>query len=266
MTRGTRQICSAACASTVVEFAGARMRLQLLVQSPHICHLLGYGPCVSITGDLIVITTDPESGKSRLGTTQADAVVGGAILLDLIALGRIDLAGEGRKARAVVIDASPVPDWIAEAAFARVRDRRPMKPRDLVTKLGKGAKVAQYDALVASGVLQAREVKVAGLFPRRRHSLLRPTERAALLASVRSALLEGAEPDERTGPIVGLLSAADLLGVVVGKRDLRQAKTRAAAFGEGDWASQGVRDAIRAAQTAVAAATVAATSAAATSS
>ena len=221
---------------------------------------------MSITADLVVITTDPDSGKSRLGTTQTDAVVGGAILVDLIALGRIDLVGEGRRARAVVLDASPVPDRVAEAAFARVRDRKPMKPRDLVTKLGKRAKLAQYDALVAAGVLQAREVKVAGLFPRRRYSLSRPTERATLLASVRGVLLEGAEPDERTGPIVGLLSAADLLGVVVGKPDLKQAKTRAAAVSEGDWASQGVRDAIRAAQTAVAAATVAATSAAVTSS
>ena len=78
------------------------------------------------------------------------------------------MAGEGRKAPPSSPRPEPVPDPVVEAAFARVRDGKPMKPRDLVTRLAKRGKQAEYDVLLAEGVLQAREVKVDVRTPRQR--------------------------------------------------------------------------------------------------
>jgi hypothetical protein len=220
---------------------------------------------MTTTTDLVLLTTDAE-GRSRLGSA-ADAVVGGAVLVDLLEAGRLRLEGERpRRARVHVVDPARVADAVTEAAFARVRGGRPLRPASMVTRLGKGARKAQYDALVASGVVSRRREKVWGLFPVTRHHVVDTAPRNALRDGVRAVLLDGAHPDARTGPVIGLLHAASLLRTVVDKPELKSAKRRAAEVSAGDWASKAVKDAIAASQAAVLAATTAGVAAAAGSS
>ena len=61
-----------------------------------------YAEDVSTAEDFLLIATDPDSGKPMIDSTQSDPVLGGAILFDLVAAGRLSLDGEGRKARVVV--------------------------------------------------------------------------------------------------------------------------------------------------------------------
>ncbi len=209
---------------------------------------------MSTLTDLVLLTTDPGSGKARKGSAAPDAVVGGALLLDLVAAGAVRLEGEGRKARVVVANPAPVSDPLLEQGLARLRGRKPAKAQSVVTRLARKARQAAYDALTAAGRVRPHEEHVMGVFPVTRHDVLDGAGREALVAQLRDVLLADQPADERTGPLVGLLAAGDLLGVVVDRPDRNRAKERAKQVSGGDWAAKGVRDAIAAANAAVMAA------------
>lgn len=212
---------------------------------------------MSTAGDLLLLTTDPDTGRPGIGTTEADAVLGGAILYDLLALDRFMLVGAGRTAKVTVADTTPVTDPALQAAFARVRDRKPSKAEHVVTRLGKDARRNLYAALADDGAVRARDEKLLGLFPLTRHDVVDRARRSDLLGRVQEVLLHDREPDDETGPLVGLLSAGNLVKLVVDKPDRRQARKRAAEVAEGDWASAGVKKAIQSAQAAMLAAVAA---------
>jgi hypothetical protein len=83
-----------------------------------------------------------------------------------------------------------------------------------------------------------------------------------------AALVQGAQPDERTGALVGVLSAIDKAHKVVDHEGLpsKEARRRARQIAEGAWAAKAVRDAINASIAAMTAATTAAAGAAAAGS
>ena len=216
--------------------------------------------------DLLLIVTDPLSGKPQLDSMKADPVIGGAHLLDLVAAGHLALDGEGRKARVVVISHAPVGDPVLEQAFARVRNRGRQTPQNTVTKLGKQGRKHAYAALVDKGQMRAKPAKAVGIFPVSRHDVVDNARRHDLINRVRASLLHDQPADRETGPLIGLLSAADLTKLLVDKPDRKRAKARAKVVAEGDWASEGVRKAIQAAQSAVTAGILAATTAGAVGS
>ncbi|WP_194839901.1 MULTISPECIES: GOLPH3/VPS74 family protein [Aeromicrobium] len=210
--------------------------------------------------NFLLVLTDSDTGKAPIGQMAVEPVFGGAFLFDLVAAGRLELQGTGRKARLVVTDPTPVPDPLLQAAFERVLSaRRPLTPQSAVSRLGKKGRERTYDALAAAGAVRPRPEKALGLFPVTRHDVVDVARREALLAGIRASLLNGQPADETTGPIIGLLSAADLTKAVVDKPDRSLAKARAKVISEGDWASASVRKAIQAAQSAITTTIVAAT-------
>jgi hypothetical protein len=216
--------------------------------------------------DLLLIATDELTGKAQLDSMKADPVIGGAHLLDLVAAGHLALDGEGRKARVVVTSHAPVGDPVLEQAFARVRNRGRQTPQNTVTRLGKQGRKHAYAALVQKGQMRSRPAKALGIFPLSRHDVVDTARRHDLINRVRASLLHDQPADAETGPLIGLLSAADLTKLLVDKPERKQAKARAKVIAEGDWASEGVRKAIQATQAAVTAGIVAATTAGASGS
>jgi hypothetical protein len=217
---------------------------------------------MSTAENLLLIVTDPRSGKPQLDSMKADPVLGGAHLLDLVAAGHLDLDGQGRRARVIVTSHAHVGDPVLEQAFARVRNRGRQTPQSTVTQLGKQGRKLVYAALIAKGQLRPRPAKALGIFPLSRYEVEDSARRHDLIHRVRACLLHDQPADAETGPLIGLLSAADLTKLLVDKPDRKQAKARAKIIAEGDWASEGVRRAIQAAQSAVTAGIVAATVAA----
>jgi len=201
--------------------------------------------------DFLLVMTDLGTGKARVGSMEADAVFGGAFLFDLVAGGRLALDGEGRKARVVVALDSPPDQPLLRDAFDRVRARRPMSAQNAVTRLGKKGRASTYDALVVRGAVRPRAEKALGLFPVTRYEIVDTARRDDLVTRIRATLLHDQPADDETGPVIGLLSAADLTKALVDGPDRRRAKQRAKIVAEGDWASEGVRQAIQAAQTAM---------------
>ncbi|MGJ9411740.1 GPP34 family phosphoprotein [Aeromicrobium sp. CF4.19] len=208
---------------------------------------------MNLAEDLLLVALDPSSGKVRIQSTRTDPVLGGAALVQLVHLGRVGVEGAGRKARVLTIDPTPVSDPGLEAAFGRIRQRGRQAPREAVGRLGKGYRPGVLSALVQQGVLSHRDAKVLGIAVQR-FELLDAARRDGLVARLRAVLLQDQPADEDTGPLVGLLLAANLLGLVVERPDHRQAKARAAIVAEGDWAADGVRQAVAAGQAAITAA------------
>lgn len=223
------------------------------------------GRRTSLAQDLLLVALDPATGRVRLPSTASEATLGGAALVDLVLLGRLELVESGRRARVAVADRTPVDDPDLQAAFERVWQRGHQAPRSIVTRLGRKHRKAVLAALARDGLLRDRGQRVLGI-PLERYDLVDVARRDALVGGLRQVLLHGQPADSRTGPLVGLLLASDQLGLVVEKRERKAAKARAAVVAEGDWASEGVRRAIRDAQAAMNAALAASVAASAGSS
>jgi hypothetical protein len=193
-------------------------------------------------------------------------VLGGAFLFDLVAAGRLALDGQGRKARVVVANPAPVDNPVVEQAFARVRNKGRLTPQNSVAKMGKQGKQRVYEALVASGRLRRRPAKALGIFPLTRYDIVDFARRDDLRTRIHASLVHDQPADAETGPLIGLLAAADLTKIIVDKPDRKKAKARAKVLAEGDWASEGVRKAIKAAQAAMSGAIAASAGATAASS
>lgn len=216
---------------------------------------------MTTTTDLALIALDPATGKRRLGT-YGEIVLGDAALNDLLLAGRLSVAGEGKKALVSVADPTPTPTGIAhlDAALARLTSRtKPLKSRDAVTRLGKKLPITTYEALVADGLLEAHPTKVLGLFPSPRYAALPQARRDELVAGVRAVLLGERAPDERLGTLGALLGAGRQVKLVVPKERRKEAEKRAKTLADGDWASEAVRAAVKAAEDAMMIAVLAAT-------
>jgi Golgi phosphoprotein 3 (GPP34) len=212
---------------------------------------------MTTSADLALIALDPSSGASRLGSN-AEIVLGGGVLHDLLLAERLTVAGEGRKARVTVLSGTPLGSPVIDPAFAKLvwRDK-PLKPSDAVTRLGKGLPRVVHADLVAQGLLEDRSRRILGAVPLRRWTVLPQAGRDELVAGVRAVLLGERTPDERFGALAALVGAAGLVKHVVPKDRRKEANRRAKTLAEGEWASEAVRAAIKASGDAVAIAVVA---------
>src|SRR4029078_10600282 len=76
--------------------------------------------------DLLLLVTDDASGRLSVPGVQADAGLGGANLVELTLLGKVDVAGEqdpGKPGRVIVRDSSPPGDEVLDAALRTVSAR-----------------------------------------------------------------------------------------------------------------------------------------------
>jgi hypothetical protein len=201
---------------------------------------------MTVAKDLLLVATDPRTGRVRLATTATEPALGGAALIDLVLLGRLRLVGAGRKARVEVVDRTPVADPPLQAAFARVWQQGRLTPKNTISRLGRRQRKVLLADLEAAGALRRQRRLLL-----ERYDVGDPVHRDDLVTRLRAVLLQEQPADETTGPLVGLLLATGHLGIVVDRRDVKAAKARAKVVAEGDWASDGVRQVIQDAQNAM---------------
>src|SRR6266516_98250 len=204
---------------------------------------------------------------------QADAGLGGANLVELTLLGKVDIAGEqdqGRPGRIIVRDPSPPGDDVLDAALRTLAARQGSKPSAVIRPLGKNLRPVLYQRLAASGVLRTGQRRALGIFPTRTWPAQDPSHEAEVRQHVTQALVQPAqalpaETGERTAALIALLHALKCEHKVVDPRPYqlsrRQLRARAAEVAQGNWASEAVRKAIDEMMAAVAAASAAATAA-----
>ncbi len=217
-----------------------------------------------IAEDVLLLLLDDEKGTVPSGVS-LQPLLGGALLIELALAEQVRVVKDGpwRSAKVHVTDVAGPEDPVLADAWRTVAEK-PRTAQDLVNRLGKGRKAVLADRLAQRGILQRRDEKVLGMFPRTRWPAADPGREEDLRRALTAALVEGQEPDPRTAALVALLHAVGRAHKTVPHEGMSGSAVRARAkeISEGAWAAKAVKDAITAAQAAVIAATAASTAAA----
>ncbi len=226
-----------------------------------------------VAEDLLLLLTDDATGKLAISGSQADIALGGANLVELTLMDRVDLTTEadhGRKGRLVVHDTSPIGDEVLDAALRIVTDHQGKKPSAVITPLSKNLRDPLYRRLVERGILRSEHGKILGIFPTRSWPTQDANHEVEVRRFVTQVLVQGTTPDVRTAALVSLLHALKSVHKVVDPREhgiaRRDLDARAKQIAEGSWGSAAVRRAIDEMMAAVMVATTVATTAAVTGS
>lgn len=221
-----------------------------------------------IAENLLLLLLDDEKGTIQ--TAYAQTALGGGVLIELALVGAVEVEEKSRIWRSTKVRpvAGKAPeDDVLRAAYDVVGEKE-RGAQELVERIGKGLPRRLGDRLVEREILERRDGKVLGLFPRTRWPAADTTHEREVRRALTAALVQGVTPDERTGALIALLAAIDKAHKVVDRDGLpaREVKRRAKEISEGAWAASAVRDAINASVAAIAAATTAATVAASSGS
>jgi hypothetical protein len=219
-----------------------------------------------IAEDLLLLLLDDSKGTvSTWGKT--DAVLGGALLAELAVMGLVTVDEQSsifRTDKVHATDGAPTDlDPLLAGALAEIAEKD-RKASTLVGRIGKGLEDQLAARLADRGILQRREGKLLGLFPRTTWPVADTSHEAEVRMRITACLVDDAQPDERTGALIALLAAIDQAhsavteGTSAKKRDLEK---RAKQIAEGQWAAKAVKAAVDAATAAMVGAVVASTAA-----
>jgi hypothetical protein len=228
---------------------------------------------VTVVEDLLLLCTSDTSGRLMESAHKVDLALGGALLLELALLGKVDLTGpadEGKAGRVILRDTSPTGDEVLDAALDLLSTRQGKKPGAVIQPLSKNLRPALYRRLASHGVIRSEGSKILGVLPRLSWRIQDPQRKAAVREQVSEALLRLAPGEPRVGGLVALLHTLNLEHKVVDYRgfDLskRELRSRAAQIAQGNWAPEAVRQAIKETTAAIAVAVAGAAAAGAVGS
>jgi hypothetical protein len=217
--------------------------------------------------DLLLLLVDDATGKPLTDGTKLDHAIAGALLLELALQGKVDVTATReenlRKGRLVVRDPSPTGEAILDEALTLISDKQGKKPESVIGPLKKGLRERLLSGLAERGVLRRDQGKILGIFPTTKWPAEDSRHEDALRSRLHGVLVSGLTPDNRSGALISLLSAIDVVPKIVDSPDRRAVKRRAKEVAEGAWAADAVRravEAVNAATVATIAATTAATS------
>ncbi|QWF84658.1 GOLPH3/VPS74 family protein [Amycolatopsis sp. CA-230715] len=219
--------------------------------------------------DLLLLLLDDESGKLSPSMSAPDKALAGAVLIELALNGAIDVGGEQdtvKPGRIKVLDGKVPAHPVLRSAAEIVRANEGRKPDQVLGPISRGLREELAEELVRDGILRRQEKRVLGLFPVERLPAADSAHEDALRADLVAVLTEERRPDERTGPLISLLSAMNAVTRVLAVPDARAAKRVAKEIAKGDWAAAAVRRAVEAVQSAAIVAVMAATTATAAGS
>ncbi len=207
-----------------------------------------------IAAELLLLALDEKSGKPLVDSSTLSAGIAGAAVVDLVLAGALEL---------VEADGGPVkPGRLARTG----RNEPPAEPMSLILEKCHGKKPKNavselyawtwkdrpgelkqqlLEQMAAEGLLSREEHKVLGLFPSTRWKEADGREESEIRSRVRAVVVEGQDPDERTGALVSLVSALDLAPKLFPDQDKKQVKARAEEVRDGQWAGRAVHDAVQ---------------------
>ena len=211
--------------------------------------------------NLLLLVTDDASGRLSVPGSQLDLGLGGANLVELTVMGRVDLSGEkgaGKPGRLIVRDSSPAGDEVLDAALRIVLAHAGRRPSAVIRPLGRNLRRTLYERLAANGAVRAERARVLGVFPVRRWPTQDAGHGAELRRLVTQALVQQAAPDAGTAALIALVHALRCEHKIVDPRlsglSRRQLRTRAEEITRSSWAPESVRTMIDAIAAAVKAA------------
>ncbi len=209
---------------------------------------------VTLAEELFLLAHDSSSGKAKIGSTELDLGLAGALLLELSLAERVGV----EDGRVRVIDPGPLGDSLLDAALAKIANEpRPRRPQSWVTRLKGGIRDAVCDRLVEAGVLGLTRHKAAGIFAVRRVPEADGTVKREVMARLHDVVVQGASPQPRTAALVSLTLACGMPGKLFPGADRGQVKRRMRQIAEGEWVGPAVKKSIDAVNAAIIAAVTA---------
>ena len=219
-----------------------------------------------IAEDLLLVLLDERGALTSSSSTQP--LLGGALLVELALLEAVVVEERSSRWRDPQVHATgavrpgdPVPadPVLADPVLAEALDvvaRKPRTAEALVSRIGSGRKEALLERLEQRGTVRRHRALALGLLPTTRWLVTDQARREDLRRALGAVLVEGAQPDPRTGALVALLLAVGRAHKVVDRQGVPASvvKRRAADVADGAWAADAVKDAIASSVTAVAAA------------
>jgi hypothetical protein len=184
---------------------------------------------------VLLLMLDDESGTVPLSMSSGLAyALPGAVILELKATGRIEIAEGEVLSLAGGETGDPVLDRAMEAIAARERVWKVPYCVGLLAGQGKPNLQDLFGGLVARGVLREEERKFLWVFPYKAHPTAGPRPEHELRRAVTAAMLGEEQPDEDTLRVLALLWACGALRPFVPRESLKQAVRRVAELVEGD--------------------------------
>ncbi|WP_125776786.1 GOLPH3/VPS74 family protein [Antribacter gilvus] len=190
-----------------------------------------------IAEDLLLLSVDDETGKTA-GVDNLGVRLAGALMADLAAANRTLVkggpeAGATKEERKQALDAyvrvtnnDPTGHPALDAALQAVLATEG-KAQAVVEAISKDAEENLLAGLAERGILEKKESKLFAMLPITRWPAADSAHETALRATLRSVLVDGAEPDERTATLISLLHGSGLIGGLVGKENRKAAEDRA---------------------------------------
>ena len=219
--------------------------------------------------DLLLLVTDDTSGRLSAPAARVDAGLGGANLVELTLLNKVDLSGEGdqgKPGRIIVRDPAPAGDDVLDAALGILITRQGSKPSTVIRPLSKNLRHRLYQRLAGSGMIRAGRGRTLGIFPARTWPAQDSRHEEQVRQLVTQALVQRTAPDARTAALIALLHALKCEHKIIDPRQYRlsrrQLRARAEEVAMDNWASEALRKVI----SEMVAATATAATAAATAS
>jgi len=162
--------------------------------------------------DFLLLLFDAKSGVFHGEGMTLFHTLAGAVLAELALDGRVEIdaamSWRGRQVRAVAGD--PPTDPLLRETWDRV-SQKPTDVQSLILEIGPPLRAAVVDRLVDSGHIRREKRKFLGLIPTTALVDAGTPRRATLMVAVRGVLIDGIEPDVRSGALVALLSASGAL-------------------------------------------------------
>jgi len=220
-----------------------------------------------IAEDLLLLLTDDQTGKLLAPSAQVDIALGGALLIELALMERVEVAQRGaraREGRLLVGDRSPTLDELLDEALTLLAASEGKNPKDVVRKLGKGVRGRLYARLAGQGILREERGKILGVLPVHHWPTTDAKHEREIREFLAHAVRNGTVDDAHTGALVALLYALkaapkviDPASAGVSKKELNANAKRIA---DGNWGAQAVRHAIDALNAAAASGAIIASS------
>jgi hypothetical protein len=210
-----------------------------------------------IVEDLLLLMLDDETGTPA-GAGTLYYTLGGAVLVELALLGRVETEGgglTGAKVRAT--GDGPLDDPVLQAAFDKVAER-PRGVQTLLIEIGGRLWEPLVDRLVERGLIGREKKRVLGVFRMNTLPAKDTEHEEALRRAVRAVLEDDAEPDTRTAALIALLSAGGTLPMLRPPLPWSgKVHKRAKELEQGSWGATAVHSAVSRTAAAIAASSAA---------
>lgn len=199
-----------------------------------------------IAEDLLLVLFAPNDGVFRGEGSALFHALAGAVLTDLAIAGHvtIDKRTTMRGRQVHVVAGNPPTDPLLRASWDRL-ERKATDVHSLILEIGPPLRAAFVDRLVERGHLRREKRRFLGLIPTEALVHAGTPRRAELLDAVRPVLVDGTEPDQRSGTLTALLSASGQLAAMHPEIPWSGAVyTNGARIQRGDWGAAAAGEAV----------------------